>query len=134
MYLRGLDQLAKGMCLAKIDESLKRMKTSEKVKLLPMTSGANYVVPLLPDERRRAKVDFVPFHEKASFAWWAGSLAAVVATPKLMQRVILGNASLKHFVADKGALSAQVLISGPRLVRFIQKELDQTWRERAQSK
>ena len=134
MFLRNLDQMTKGLCLAKIDESLKRMKTREKLKLLPLSNN-NYLVPLLPNERHKCKADFIPYYDKASFAWWAGSIASIIAVPKLMQRIILSNPSLKHFVADKGALSGQLLISGPSLIvigaftSLINESIARQWRE-----
>ena len=94
MYLRGLSTASKGFALAKVEESLKKMKTEEKVALLPtlrpVTSKHDHgqaLVPLLKSERLGYEEHYTDHSQKANILWYASIILGALLGPALVRKL-----------------------------------------------
>ena len=94
MYLRGLSTASKGFALTKIEESLKKMKTQQKVALLPTLKPfasphdmGQYLVPLLASERLGYEEHYTDHSQKANTLWYASTVLGVLLGPTLVKKV-----------------------------------------------
>ena len=85
---------SKAFVLAKVDESLKKMKTTEKVALLPtlrVASSPNYLgsalVPLLTPERLGYEEYYTDHSQKAKILWYASGGLGALFGPKVLQKL-----------------------------------------------
>ena len=85
---------SKAFVLAKVDESLKKMKTTEKVALLPtlrVASSQNYLgntlVPLLTPERLGYEEHYTDHSQKAKILWYASGGLGALLGPKVLQKL-----------------------------------------------